>query len=112
MSNYRTGSTHSVGLYSMPLASDHYTSIGATTAHTPTIAGYGTDFRKQVTFAGTRSDGVRIRGEMVMDYTESVYGDIGIESFQVHAAPRNGYATTITMLRTIQHCIAYTGSLT
>jgi hypothetical protein len=30
----------------------------------------------------------------------------------VRAAPRDGYATTITTLRTIQHYITYTGSLT
>jgi hypothetical protein len=112
MSNYRAGSLHSAGLYSMALARDSYTSVGATTANPPTLVGYGSDFRKTVTFAGTRSDGVRIRGEMVMDYTESVYGDSGIESFQVRAARRDGYATTITTLRTIQHYITYTGSLT
>ena len=112
LNNYGSGSINTPGLYSMPLRSDRYTDVSAITVHPPTISGYSNDFRQRATFVGVRNDGVRIRGELVMDYVESVYGDSGIESFQVRSAPRRGFTDTIGKLRKIQHFITYTGSLT
>jgi hypothetical protein len=110
--NYLHGSLNGPGLYSIGLRSDRYTDIGAITVHPRTIDGYSRDYRQRVTFTGTRHNGARIRGEMVMDYVESNFGDSGIESFTVRSALRSGYDTTIRQLRTISQHIAYTGSLT
>ncbi|HEX4655221.1 MAG TPA: hypothetical protein VH274_05725 [Mycobacteriales bacterium] len=106
-----TGSVSApAGLYSKTLASDRYTAIGAIQPLTSTSL-YRTRWRQRVEFAGVRPDGHRIRGEMVMDYTVSVYGDSGAESFQIRSGPRRGYDNVISTMRLVQRLIFYCGSV-
>ena len=97
------------GLYSKPLASDHYTAIGAI-QQLPATQFYRTRWRERVTFTGVRPNGHRIRGEMVMDYSVSTYGDSGVESFQIRSAPRSVYDDVIGTLRLVQQLIFYCGT--
>jgi len=98
------------GLYSKILASDRYTSVGAIQQLTPSSL-YRTRWRQTVLFAGARPNGRRIRGEMVMDYTVSTYGDSGAESFQIRSAPKRGYDNVIATLRLVQRLIFYCGDV-
>lgn len=107
----RQGSVNApAGLYSKILASDTYTAIGAI-QQLPAAQLYRTRWRQRVTFAGVRPSGHRIRGEMVMDYTVSVYGDSAAESFQIRSAPRRGYDAVIGTLRLVQQLIFYCGTV-
>jgi len=98
------------GLYSKPLASARYTAVGAVrqlAAQTP----YRTRWRQRVEFKGTRLNGKRILGEMVMDYSVDAVGDAGAESFQIRSAPRRTFDNTIGQLRLVQSLIFYCGSV-
>ena len=98
------------GLYSKALASDQYTAIGAVQQLTPSAL-YRTRWRQLVTFTGVRPNGHRIRGEMVMDYTVSTYGDSGAESFQIRSAPRRSFDNVVATLRLVSRLIFYCGSV-
>lgn len=98
------------GLYSKPLASDRYTALGAI-QQLPATQLYRTRWRERVTFAGVRPSGKRIKGEMVMDYSVSVYGDSGAESFQIRSAPRRTFDDVVGQLRLVQQLIFYCGSV-
>lgn len=99
-------------MYGRGLAAMHYTSVGDITELPATIPGYSDDFRVRLTYAGRAVDDTRIRGELVMDYVESGYGDIGIESYKSRAAPRRIFDDSIGKLRKIHRFVTYTGSLT
>lgn len=113
--NYRTGSVHSFGLYSMPLRSDKYTRIGPIRAVAPP-SGFGQAWTQSLTFKGVRTDGVPIQGEMFMEYAANPpsafdpYGNAG-ESFRVNAAPTRGYSSSINTLRIVQQHVTYCGSI-
>jgi hypothetical protein len=97
------------GLYAKTLTSDRYTAVGAIQQLAATSL-YRSRWRQRVEFAGARQNGKRIRGEMLMDYTVSVYGDSGAESFGIRSAPRRGYNGTIGTLRLVQRLIFYCGT--
>jgi len=99
-------------LYGRGLAAMHYTSVSAIAEQPPTIPGYSDLFRIRLTYAGRAVDDTRIRGELVMDYVESAFGDIGIESYKARAAPRRTFDDNIGKLRKIHRFVTYTGSLT
>jgi hypothetical protein len=106
----RSGSvTAPAGLYSKILASDRYTGLGAI-QQLPATQLYRTRWRERVTFAGVRPNSKRIKGEMVMDYSVSVYGDSGAESFQIRSAPKRVYGDVIGTLRLVQQLIFYCGT--
>jgi hypothetical protein len=96
------------GLYSKPLASDRYTAVGPI-VQLPAQTLYRTRWRQRVTFAGVRPNAHRIRGEMVMDYSVSVYGDSGAESFQIRSAPKRTFDDSVGQLRLVQSLIFYCG---
>lgn len=98
------------GLYSKILASDRYTVLGAIRQLTPASL-YRTRWQQTVQFAGVRPNGHRIRGEMVMEYTVSSYGDSAAESFQIRSAPRRVYDSVIATLRLVQRLIFYCGDV-
>lgn len=102
--------TNSGVLYSRQLASDAFTNIGAVRQLT-TTQGYRSRWRQWVTFKGIRTNGKRIRGELVMDYAVGTYGDFAAESFQVRAAPRRVYDDVISTLRLVQQLIFYCGDV-
>jgi len=98
------------GLYSKPLASARYTAIGPLrqlAAQTP----YRTRWRQRAEFKGTRPNGKRILGEMVLDYSVEAIGDTGAESFQIRSAPRRTFDDTVGQLRLVQSLIFYCGSV-
>ena len=99
-------------MYGRGLTAMHYTSVSAIAELPPTIPGYSDAFRQVRTYVGTAVDGTRIKGELVMDYVESGFGDIGIEDFRARATPRSVFDTRIGKLRKIQRYTTYTGSFT
>lgn len=99
-------------MYGLGLTAMRYTGVSAIAEFPPTIPAYSDAFRQVRTYAGTATDGTRILGELVMDYVESNYGDVGIEDFKARATPRSVFDTKIGKLRKIQHYTTYTGSLT
>jgi hypothetical protein len=113
--NQLQGSLHTAGLYSFPLRSDSYTAIGAI-RQIPPVSGFTYAWEQIATFKGRRTDGVRIRGRIVMDYAANPpsafdpYGNGG-ESFQVQAAPRQGFANSFNTLKLVQSLITYCGSV-
>jgi hypothetical protein len=112
LSAYQQESASEAALYSLPMAGAKYTSVSKISDNPPTISGYSDDYRVTAHFVGIRADKVPVRGEIVVDYVESAEADTGIQSTQIRSAPRHGFATTVKTLRTVQHFIAYTGSLT
>ena len=99
-------------MYGRGLVSMRYTDSTPISVHPPTIPGYSNDYRIRAGYVGHAVDGTRIRGELVMDYVESSFGDIGIESYKARATPRAVFDDQIGKLRTIHRFVAYTGSLT
>jgi hypothetical protein len=113
--NQLNGSLNSAGLYSFALRSDHFTSVGAI-RQIPAVSGFTLAWEQVATFAGRRTDGVRVKGRLVMDYAANApsafdpYGNAG-ESFQVQAAPTNGFAASLRTLKLVQSLITYCGSV-
>ncbi len=89
-------------LYSLPLASVHYTSIGKVSQPT-----YG-DFHRRYTWKGRRPNGTQVQGELILEIfaVDAANGVCGQRS-QNRGAPSRGFADSLRTLRAVQSLIFY-----
>ena len=102
--SFRKGSGGGFGLYSKPLGSARYTSIGK--AHKLGPAYGDAYFREKDLWAGRTKSGKRVQGEIVMDVfvVDAFSGSCG-QRFQARGAPVKGNAASIRTLRKVQSTI-------
>ena len=101
---FRNSSGGGLGLYSKPLKSARYTSIGRSHKLGPA---YGDNYyREKDLWAGRTKSGKRVKGEIVMDVfvVDAFSGSCG-QRFQIRGAPARGNASSIRTLRQVQSTI-------
>ena len=101
---FRNSSGGGLGLYSKPLRSARYTSIGKSHKLGPA---YGDNYyREKDLWAGRTKSGKRVKGEIVMDVfvVDAFSGSCG-QRFQIRGAPARGNAASIRTLRQVQSTI-------
>ncbi|MGE5407523.1 MAG: hypothetical protein ACM3NV_02820 [Syntrophothermus sp.] len=97
---YLRARRHSFDLYSFPLASAHYTKVGAIQTVGPSY------YRQTVKYRGRRPNGAVILGELVLDeFAVEPAGGVCGERQQVRAAPARGIGASLRLLRIVQGVI-------